>query len=341
LAGATVRVVTSGAQIPAVLTTDGCGFFRALGLQARGSSPLVQVEISHPTIGSQVYQAYLEPGAHGFRDFTLTDPVPPPAPEGDGQPPEPDPPLELPPPPEPVVVVAQPGDVTTAPIIEIEYVTVENGEDPCAGASPPPVQGGGCETEPEPETTRVTIVSPPDGGVVPAELRQQLETPMAGDVLRGIKVHVDGAAQGAANAVRARVNAIGSQVVFDSQPYAPTQADNLSILAHEVQHTAQTAANAVGAQAVTIDVEVTDAQGRVADAASVSLHMRREHPDAPGANAASVIGQVVDQATRDGIAGIAVVVEETGDKAYTDPNGLYQFPVLPPGPLTIGVEVGE
>jgi hypothetical protein len=108
VAGAEVRVSKDGALAPLVLRTNACGTFRALGLASDNVSPMTQIEVSHPQIGSQVYQGWFGPSGHSFRDFVLSPPVPPPAPADTDPADTIDPPVVVPPlpPPQVVTVVA-------------------------------------------------------------------------------------------------------------------------------------------------------------------------------------------------------------------------------------------
>jgi len=348
VSGAQVRVLRPDGG-PALFVTNACGTFRALDLNQSGVVPIVRVEISHPQIGSQVFDGWFDPIGHGFRDFVLNAPTPPPAPDTEPTP-VPDPPIALPPPPAPVTVMAASGEVVTAPLIEVAVETVDNGPDPCAGAT-----GAGhamaaddCDP-PTPIIERLTIVSPPDGGPVPQDLLDAIaEADRCVDslcgpldtVLSGAKVLLT-KNQNAHREVAVRVFSKGVDVTFRSRPYAPSPQARMTIEAHEPASPVAQSPGTVGAEDVQLVVEVKDAAGQVLETRSVRLTPGLEHPQAPGQPGASVIGQVVTAGGGEPLAGVPVKLAETGEVRYTDPNGLYQFPLVPPGPATLSVAPGE
>jgi Domain of unknown function (DUF4157) len=82
------------------------------------------------------------------------------------------------------------------------------------------------------------VASP--GKPLPAATREHLE-PAFGQDFSGVRVHTDGAAAQAAEAVRARAYTIGRDIVFGAGQYAPGTAEGDRLLAHELTHTIQQA----------------------------------------------------------------------------------------------------
>jgi hypothetical protein len=340
VAGAEVRLERAGAGLPMTYVTNACGTFRALDLDQSGAASTGRVTISHPQIGSRVFATWFESTGQTFRDFVLTSPPSPPPPPPD-DPPSSNEPVEVPPLPDPVTVLVTPGEVASAPPLEVEVVTIDNGPDPCAGGGS--TGGGGADDcappPPEPTAERLTIVSPPDGAPLPEQLRAFIESPETTD-LSGVKVHVAGA-DAVGYSIGARAFADGVNLASGDQPLAPGASADLTIATHELAHALQQTGQSISDGAMHVLVELKDPSGQVIDSRSIRLQPGLEHPSAPGQPAGSVVGQVVTADTGEGLVGVPVRIEETGEVRYTDPNGLYQFPLVPPGAATIGIAPGE
>ncbi len=77
------------------------------------------------------------------------------------------------------------------------------------------------------------------GRPLPDALRAQMEHGLGGVDLSQVRIHTDGAAARAAEAVSAHAFAVGNQVVFNASTFRPHTEEGRRLIAHELQHVVQ------------------------------------------------------------------------------------------------------
>jgi hypothetical protein len=170
---------------------------------------------------------------------------------------------------------------------------------------------------------RFQILAPVDGFDVPE--------PDPGQSFATVLVVVGAESAAALDSMDARAFTDGGSVAFGSGGFAPGGLPGTPLMAHEATHSVQVRAG------LAVTVNVTDASGKVIGSRSVAS--RQGATQASGEPATgSLIGRVVEGGTQLPLVGVPVRIEETGERAYTDPDGIYRFPRVPAGQASIAIE---
>jgi hypothetical protein len=325
LPGAEVSVVRGGSMRGKPTVTSGCGVYRIPGLQSGESRSTVgRVTVKHPEYGTQSFEFYFPLYGHLFRDIVLRQIPAPPEPENEPTEIQ-DPPVELPEPPEPVQVTVVPGKVVYAPPVKVSSIEIPARE--TEGSEPPPPPPAE-----EPVIQPPIILSPVDGmqmsfenGVAEIEVRIGS---FDSDDLSGVKAYV-----------------AGEEVSFPSEPQPGIT------VAHEMAHVVMRRAED-SAEPLTVTACTTTsgssagvcASARVygddaiKDANTKGINLEEATNAAFEAKSGAILGRVLDAFDEAPLSGIDVVIKETGDRSFTDNNGIYHFPEAPPGNVTIAAE---
>jgi hypothetical protein len=324
LPAAEVTVLRNGVMKGKPVVTSGCGVYRIPGLQSGSSrSTVARVIVKHPQYGTQAFEFYYPLFGHLFRDIVLRNIQPPPEPEE--EPAEtPEPPLEVPEPPDPVQVTVSPGKVVYAPPIKVTTVQIPARE--TDDSEPPPAPPAETPVEQPP-----IILSPVDGMQLSFE-----------DGIAEIEVRI-GSSDGD-KLIGASAYANGEDISFSAAP-------ELEVVGHEAVHTVQIGAGdasepitvtvcsaSTGSSPGVCSTSVARAEDALRNANTRGVSLEEGSNATVEANSGAVTGKVVDSSDDVPLTGVDVVIQETGARAFTDNNGVYQFPEVPPGNVTIAAE---
>ncbi|HEU0033901.1 MAG TPA: DUF4157 domain-containing protein [Kofleriaceae bacterium] len=123
-------------------------------------------------------------------------------------------------------------------------------------------------------TALVSRAAQGSGHALPGELRGAFEHSLGTD-LGGVRVHTDGAAAAASDALGARAYAVGQDVYMGAGQYNPSSPDGAFLLAHEVAHTVQQRGASTGPQCKLEVSEPGDALEADADQAATAMVLGR------------------------------------------------------------------
>ncbi len=327
--GAEVLIRRLGAAPQKAARTNGCGVFHLLGLNTGGGSPIAEVVVSHPEMGSQQYLLSIDLSTHNFAPIVF-NPPPIPEPEDDEPAIPEEEPSEQPQP------ITRQKEVTPGGQEVVDDVTIAD-KDPDKRSEedepPPPVK----QKDNKP---KVEIVTPVDG--------QEYDP----EVLPLGEIEIYAKIKGMDDNIIARVSLNGTEF-FSSAPGSQEFVSDAGLFKLKVKTSGLKDRLLASGGVGVLDVSIhRSADGFRVATSSVRISGKVSRVTIPEtgvvetsflqAETGALSGEILSETTGKPLAGVRVLIRKPeGDgfrviaEAYTSMYGVYTFPRLPQGPLQL------